>query len=51
MGLDPGHEQEEDHAELAQRLEELALVHQIEDLGPEDRAGEEFPDDGRLPEA
>ena len=49
--LDPGHEEQHDHAELAERLEELALVHEVEDLRAEDRAGEELADDGRLPEA
>ena len=49
--LDPGHEEQHDDAELAQRLEELALVHEAEDLRAEDRAGEELADHRRLTEA
>ena len=48
MRVQAGREEQEDHAELAERLEELGLVHEAEQRRAEDRAREELPDDRRL---
>jgi len=50
VGLEAGDEEQEHHAQLTQRLEELGLMDEAEERRTEDGAGEQLADQRRLPE-
>ena len=51
VGLQAGHEEEQDHSELGDHLEELGVLHHVEQVRAEHGTDEEFADDGGLAEA
>ena len=51
VGVEAGGEEQEDHAQLAQRLQELGAVDEVQREGAEERAREQLADHGRLLDA
>ena len=48
IGLEPDLEQQDQHAELGERVDDLGLVHEPEDTGPDQNAGEQLSEDRGL---